>query len=227
MSLMNQFATSVRSQCPVRPVPVAAPHGSATYARMFPELPSFESNEQFLHALGKVGGACDRGEIDDTPDCLADTAAGWPIFGQFIAHDITADRSSLRSHANSTELHNARSPQLNLECLYGDGPSGHPFLYQREDPAKFLLGLDGADLQRNADGIAVIGDARNDTYLVISQLHLAMLKAHNNFVDDARRNGTPNDVRRSSAAVAMALSVDRSKRVSACAGRRVACGPGA
>jgi len=50
---------------------------------------------------------------------------------------------------------------LNLECLYGDGPTGHPFLYQREDPAKFLLGIDGADVQRNAEGIAVIGDPRN------------------------------------------------------------------
>jgi hypothetical protein len=46
----------------------------------------------------------------------------------------------LRSHANAAELRNARSPQLNLECLYGDGPAGNPFLYQRDDPAKFLLG---------------------------------------------------------------------------------------
>ena len=29
--------------------------------------------------------------------------------------------------------------------------------------------------------------------MLISQLHLAMLKAHNAFVDDARRNGTPAD----------------------------------
>ena len=29
----------------------------------------------------------------------ATVAAGWPFFGQFVAHDITADRSPLRSHA--------------------------------------------------------------------------------------------------------------------------------
>ena len=93
---------------------------------------------------------------------------------------------SLGSHANLAELHNARSPKLNIESLYGDGPTGNPFLYQRDDPAKFLLGLHGADVQRNADGIAVIGDPRNDSHMLISQLHLAVLKAHNAFVDEAR-----------------------------------------
>jgi hypothetical protein len=160
---------------------------------MFPELPSFRADEQFLHALGRAGGICDCGDIDDSPDSLGDTAAGWPIFGQFVAHDITADRSILRSQTNTADLHNSRSPQLNLETLYGDGPTGHPFLYQRGDPAKFLLGLDGADLQRNAEGIAVIGDPRNDSHMLMSQLHLAMLKAHNAFVDEVRRTGTAND----------------------------------
>ncbi len=185
--------TSIRGHCPVRPnVSFDAPVSPTTYARMFPELPSFEADEQFLHALGRAGGACDRGDIDDSPDSLGETAAGWPIFGQFIAHDITADRSILRSHTNAADLHNARSPQLNLECLYGDGPAGHPFLYQREDPAKFLLGLDEIDVQRNAEGIAIVPDPRNDTHLLISQLHLAMLKAHNTFVDEARLRGVPN-----------------------------------
>jgi hypothetical protein len=160
---------------------------------MFPELPSFEADEEFLHALGRAGGLCDCGDIDDSPASLGDTAAGWPIFGQFVAHDITADRSILRAHTNTAELRNARSPQLNLECLYGDGPTGHPFLYQRDDPAKFLLGLDGADLQRNAEGIALIGDPRNDSHMLMSQLHLAMLKAHNAFVDEVRLTGAAND----------------------------------
>jgi hypothetical protein len=160
---------------------------------MFAELPTFQADEQFLHSLGRAGGVCDCGDVDDTPDSLADTAAGWHIFGQFVAHDITADRSTLRSHADTAELHNARSPKLNLETLYGDGPTGNPFLYQRDDPAKFLLGLDGADIQRNAEGIAIIGDPRNDSHMLVSQLHLAMLKAHNAFVDEARLAGVAND----------------------------------
>ena len=193
---MDQRPTSVRNHClsPARArVAIDAPLGPANYARMFPELASFEADEQFLHALGRAGGFCDCGDTDDSPDTLGDTAAGWPIFGQFVAHDITADRSILRTHTNTTELHNARSPQLNLECLYGDGPIGHPFLYQRDDPAKFLLGLDGMDLQRNAEGIALIGDPRNDSHMLMSQLHLTMLKAHNAFVDEARRAGAAQD----------------------------------
>ena len=193
---MNQPAGSVRSYCqsPARAkVQIDASLGPANYSRMFPELPSFRADEQFLHALGRAGGVCDSGDVDDSPEALGDTAAGWPIFGQFVAHDITADRSILRSDSNIAELRNARSPQLNLECLYGDGPTGHPFLYQRDDSAKFLLGLDGADVQRNAEGIAVIGDPRNDSHMLMSQLHLAMLKAHNAFVDEVRRTEAAND----------------------------------
>ncbi len=156
---------------------------------MFPELPSFRADEEFLHALGRAGGICDCGDTEDTADSLARAAAGWPIFGQFVAHDITADRSGLRSQPNASELRNARSPQMNLEALYGDGPVGHPFLYQRDDPAKFLLGAEGADVQRNAEGTAIIGDPRNDSHMLISQLHLAMVKAHNRFVDKARQSG--------------------------------------
>jgi hypothetical protein len=192
---MSSPVTSIRSHClsPARArVAIDAPLGPTAYGRMFPDLPSFEADEQFLHALGRAGGICDCGDVEDTPDSLGETAAGWPIFGQFVAHNITADRSILQSHTNTAELRNARSPQLNLESLYGDGPTGHPFLYQRDDPAKFLLGLDGADLQRNAEGIAVIGDPRNDSHMLVSQLHLAMLKAHNAFVDEARRGGAGN-----------------------------------
>jgi len=194
--LMNLHVASARNCClsPDRAkVPIDAPLGTTQYARMFPGLPLFQSDERFLHALGRTGGICDCGEGEDSPDSLGNTAAGWPIFGQFVAHDLTADRSILRSHTNAAELRNARSPQLDLECLYGDGPTGHPFLYQRDDPAKFLLGMSGADLQRNADGIAIIGDPRNDSHMLISQLHLAMLKAHNVLVDEARLTGVASD----------------------------------
>src|SRR5271155_1764293 len=193
---MDTRNVSVRSHClsPARAkVAIDAPLGPTSYGRMFPELPSFQADEQFLRALGRAGGICDCGDTDDTPASLGDAAAGWPIFGQFVAHDITADRSILRSHTNTAELRNARSPQINLECLYGHGPTGNPFLYQRDDPAKFLLGFGGADVQRNAEGIAIIGDPRNDSHMLISQLHLAMLKAHNMFVDVARLNKTPAD----------------------------------
>src|SRR5512138_775189 len=116
---MNQPATSVRTHClsPARAkVAIDASLGPARYARMFPELPSFRADEEFLHALGRAGGVCDCGDVLDLPESLGESAAGWPIFGQFVAHDITADRSTLRSETDTAGLRNARSPQLNLEC---------------------------------------------------------------------------------------------------------------
>jgi len=158
---------------------------------MFSDLPALDADETFLHAIGRAGGPCDCDSTEDTPDSLGAEAAGWPIFGQFVAHDITADRSALRSHVDADALRNARAPVLNLECLYGDGPVGHPFLFERDDSATFLLGADGMDVPRNAEGIAVIGDPRNDSHMLMSQLHLAMLKAHNAFVGEARTRGVP------------------------------------
>jgi hypothetical protein len=87
---------------------------SRSYARMFPDLPAFAADEAFLYALGRAGGLCDCGDEEDGEASLGTEAAGWPFFGQFVAHDITADRSALQSHVDPARLRNARSPQLNL-----------------------------------------------------------------------------------------------------------------
>jgi Animal haem peroxidase len=170
------------------------PLGQTSYGRLFPELPSFEAEEAFLFALGRAGGPCDCSlDEADTERSLGREAAGWPFFGQFVAHDITADRSALKAgmSADLSRLRNARSPQLNLECLYGDGPVGHPYLYQRDDPAKLLASTDGFDVLRNREGTAIIGDPRNDSHVLMSQMHLAFVRAHNAFVDRVRHRATP------------------------------------
>ena len=164
------------------------------YGRLFPDLPPFAADDAFLYALGRSGGLCDCGSGPDEESSLGSEAAGWPFFGQFIAHDITADRSGLRHHVDPTRLTNARSPKLNLESLYGDGPSGHPFLFQRADGAKLLTSAGGRDLLRNFEGTAVIGDPRNDTHALMTQMHLAFVHAHNALVDRARARGTPEDL---------------------------------
>jgi heme peroxidase len=161
------------------------------YGRLFPDLPSFSAEQEMLFALGRAGGLCDCGDEADEPGSLASVAAGWPFFGQFVAHDITADRSAPQAHADLSQLRNARSPRLNLEGLYGDGPIGHPFLFQRDDPAKLLTAPGGHDLLRNIEGTAIIGDPRNDSHVIMSQMHLAFVHAHNAFVDRARASGEP------------------------------------
>src|SRR5262249_43482887 len=69
-----------------------------------------------------------------------------------------------------------------------------PFLYQRADPAKLLPGVnelgEPGDLARNSEGVALIGDPRSDSHMLVSQLHVALLKAHNRFVDRLRAGGT-------------------------------------
>ena len=168
---------------------VDAPITPASYGRLFPDLPHLKNDDAFLFKLGRSGGLCDCDTDVDEDGSLGHEAAGWPFFGQFVAHDITADRSTIRHDVDSSALTNARSPQLNLECLYGDGPVGHPFLFQREDPAKLLLGQAGRDVLRNAEGTAIIGDPRNDSHVFMSQMHLAFARAHNSFVDRARTRG--------------------------------------
>ena len=51
---MNQHATIIRSPClsPARArVPIDGPTGATAYGRMFPDLPPFQADEEFLHAL--------------------------------------------------------------------------------------------------------------------------------------------------------------------------------
>jgi hypothetical protein len=166
---------------------VDAPIYGGRYGRLFPDLPPLSGDEALLHAIGTLGGPCDASAAAGDDD--ATVAAGWPFVGQFVAHDITADRSPLRSHTTADTLRNFRTPRLNLECLYGGGPVGSPYLYQRADAAKLLVGDGGRDVPRNQEGLALIGDPRNDVHLFVNQLHVAFLQAHNLLVDRLREDG--------------------------------------
>jgi hypothetical protein len=188
-------ATRIRDYCLAPSRAADAPATGGGYRRLFPELDPLDCEDNALHALGRAGGACDAaaGPVEAAEGQDAEGAAGWPVFGQFVAHDITADRSPLTHHAELAEVRNARSPRANLEVVYGDGPAGMPFLYDRDDPAKLLVGGNDAgqpaDLPRNPQGVALLGDPRNDVHLLMSQLHVAMLHLHNGLVDRLRSDG--------------------------------------
>jgi hypothetical protein len=156
------------------------------YGRLFEGLPPLDAEDEALHALGSPGGICDD-DSDRSTD--GEMAAGWPFFGQFIAHDITADRSPLGHHADANRLKNFRTPRANLEGVYAAGPVGSPYLFQKDDPAKLLLGEGGHDVPRNHEGIALLGDQRNDTHLFMSQMQLGFIKTHNRIVDRLREDG--------------------------------------
>jgi hypothetical protein len=180
----------VRDHCLAPGRAADAPIYAGRYGRLFPQLTALATEDEFLRMLGRRGGACDAGlaadagESDDGRE-----AAGWPIFGQFIAHDITADRSPVTHHADPETIRNFRTPRVDLECVYGGGPVGSPYLFDRNDSAKLLLGAGGADVPRNSQGVALVGDPRNDVHLFMAQLHLAMLELHNGLVDRLREDG--------------------------------------
>lgn len=155
------------------------------YGRMFPDLAAAVFDDNRLLALGIEGGICDGGACDAD----GHIEAGQPFFGQYLAHDLTADRSPLRAHADIDALRNVRSPRANLEALYGGGPVGSPYLYDQTDPSKLLLAADGRDLPRNQQGIALVGDPRNDVHAFMTGLQVAFIRAHNRLVDRLRTDG--------------------------------------
>ena len=50
--------------------------------------------------------------------------AGWTFLRQFVAHDITHDRSPLHNSEEVATLQNFHKPRLDLDCLYGASPAG-------------------------------------------------------------------------------------------------------
>jgi hypothetical protein len=91
--------------------------------------------------------------------------------------------------ADVDTLRNVRSPRANLEALYGGGPVGSPYLYDQTDSAQLLLAPGGRDLPRNQQGIALIGDPRNDVHAFMTGLQVAFIHAHNRLVDRLRADG--------------------------------------
>src|SRR5207247_1136467 len=99
--------------------------------------------------------------------------------------------------AEIPKLENARTTLLDLDSVYGPMLDSHGQCFEvpkRGDEMKEMaLGAAGSgketmrgfDLKRELDApfTALIGDRRNDSNLIVSQLHLAFLRAHNALVE--------------------------------------------
>ncbi len=126
---------------------------------------------------GGVGGIDDDG-----------VPAGIAFLGQFIDHDITLDvLTQLGQVAVPEEIANFRTPELDLDSVYGDGPETNPYLYDIDRLGYLLLPRDRVDLPRNPQGVALIGDPRNDENGIISQLHLLFVRFHNAVLHEIER----------------------------------------
>jgi hypothetical protein len=156
-------------------------------------------------ALVELGRAMRAGGGGDS-----DIPAAYTYFGQFVDHDITLELESatLRDLVDPDlaplgraeireKIRNARTATLELDSVYG-GPAPR----DEENPEKMRIGrvtTSGSrpkdkdvfnDLPRRGrrsdpklDREALIGDPRNDENLIVAQMHVAFLRAHNRLVN--------------------------------------------
>lgn len=176
---------------------------NSSFGRMFPQLAPASWSLADLTALANrtmedvhVEGT-PLGPGQGTPDEMKDFPAGYNYTGQFIDHDITLDDrpNDLLSPIALSSLVNARTPNLELDSVYANGPSGSPGIYEA-DGLHFKLGapLKGAesdhrarDLVRGANGQAILGDPRNDENQIVASLHSIFTRYHNVVVDSLKK----------------------------------------
>lgn len=188
---------------------------SSAATRTATKLPFNVANQALLGQLGNMMGDPGR---DPNPAShnpadagVSSIPAGFTYFGQFVDHDITFDVSStLDADTDANTINNMRSPSLDLDSVYGDGPGLDPFLYvfPTSGPSSAIklqrgtntpVGPGGPSSNGNPSGMvqqtnwdvpriagtntAVIGDPRNDENLIIVQFQHAMIRFHNAVVD--------------------------------------------
>src|SRR5918998_1007269 len=154
------------------PVPTSVP--DPRFSRMF-QLPAFADPQStaFQNAMidiGKPGGLLDaKDPLSEGPVRLItnpelspsnvdqdvrDMTAGTTFVGQFLDHDVTFDNTSrLGVVTDPAQTPNTRVPRLDLDSVYGGGPSVSPQLYRVSDRATLRFGHGGLfeDLPRNPD----------------------------------------------------------------------------
>ena len=165
-----------------------------TVDALLPEAPEMRG------ALVRLGDSMMEASADSGDSMIP---SAYTYLGQFVDHDITLEAKSddivklsdddfrvLTTDEISTKITNGRTPGLDLDNVY--------YKPAPRNCSRMVLGFVSAskqgdpppgkanDLPRKPrsttdkdDRAALIGDKRNDENLVIAQLHVAFLRAHN------------------------------------------------
>jgi len=154
---------------------------STDFGRMFGDLPAYTApSDELLHSLAESMRDPNL-PINDNP---AGVSSGFTYVGQFLDHDLTLNTTPLGEATIDVDgMLNNRIPKLDLDSMYGGGRQGNPELYDAVGHFKFEQPNGFDDLQRTGSGQAVLVEGRNDENLVIAQIHIAMQKLHNHFLD--------------------------------------------
>jgi hypothetical protein len=172
------------------------------FSRMGPKGSGRQLGEANLRKLGNAMVAA--GSASQIP-------AGFTYLGQFIDHDLTFDRTNVMLGQNVTaiQLLQGRSPSLDLDSLYGAGPTDpESAKFYEADGIHLKTGRtaaiggipakDGFDHPRGAGNTAakkrqaIIPDARNDENLAVAQTHCAFIRFHNRVVDSLPASVPPS-----------------------------------
>ena len=204
--------TAMGGRSGTEPDPIEHPEAAASAASVLPveAEPPFRFSRVGPEGQGASSRALARKlanamvTFDKQPE--GDVPAGYTYLGQFIDHDLTMDVTDVRlgEDVTAAELLQARSPSLDLDSLYGAGPSDPESAKFYEADGLHLktgdtvrVGPDrekvGHDLPRVGTGgakqrrRALIPDKRNDENLIVAQTHLAMIHFHNRVRGPAAR----------------------------------------
>lgn len=157
----------------------------------------FDARPEITRCLTELGTKMGRTASEDSS-----IPSGYTYLSQFIAHEITFDKTKGMPETDATP-DNLRSPQIDLDSLYGNDEDPHRGrFYETENPALLKIGktfpeemVGGLynDLCRDSEtGEALIPDERNDENLAVAQVHVAFMKFHNAIVN-ALQESTPAD----------------------------------
>jgi hypothetical protein len=167
----------------VKPFQLSEPN---RYCRLFPPATAqIGALDARLKCL--AWSMCEKEPYEPSGIRRREIPAGYTYFGQFIDHDMTSedfaslDGGGIREPGDTPNL---RSPWLDLDSLYGQGPSGRLQIYN-DDGVSFRV---GAKLPNNrpfdvpldeCSQKPLVAEHRNLENVIVRQLHAMFLKLHN------------------------------------------------
>ena len=164
---------------------MTVPHPKGYYSRLFPASARPVDDEGRLIKLGEAMRYDVEREGTLTP------RVGYTYFSQFVGHDLTYDPTPLEGpYLEPKQTPNFRTPYLDLDHVYGEGPEHSPHLYLGKPGAeRFKLGATvptgyARDLPIESGTVLLGGgdDARDLDNLILRELHVLFLKFHNEAV---------------------------------------------